>query len=179
MINFVNHYDFTTWFWDNWALHYSSNWRDKNPDGLPNYVPNNAVTRVNDLELDIFSDYIKAHLFTPTPVANWQSVVPLVSYTDYQGNRLRTNPSCIYDIHAVWDNQTGAFSGKPKIPSDPAAIQAPDISDDDKDRQELYHDLKSNRKFLLTKATQTSYLAVYNVAPKGGETFIAVKNPSE
>lgn len=141
---FINEYSDLNWFWHYWALHYSSNWRDNMPYGLPPYVPNDEVTRINGSELDDFSGVI-APLFDELLYAKWQRTIPLVSYTDFQGNRLRTNPSCIYDLYYMWNNSTGAFSGHPVLPPDPSYIQAPDITDEQKDRQELYYNLKSGK----------------------------------
>jgi hypothetical protein len=169
--DFIKHYNDLGWFWYDWALHYSSNWRDNKPYGLPDYVGNNQVTRVITTELDKFSTRLK-NLFQPLTYAKWQYIVPLISYTDYQGNRMRTNPSCLYDLNAVWSNTTGAFSGNPTLPTDPSLIQAPDITDEQKGRQELYYDLKSGKKaiFKFTGSEPTNIM-VYNVFG-GKKTFI-------
>ena len=160
---FVNNYNNRDWFWYYWALHYSSNWRDKFPTGLPPYVADNQVTRVRTTELDVFSTQI-AGLFSPLTQGKWQYTVPLVSYTDYQGDRMRTNPSCLYDLNYLWNNENGAFSGTPVLPTDPSKIQAPDITDDQKDKMELYYDLKSGKKILLSvTATPPIYVSVRNV----------------
>lgn len=160
---FLANYSDTDWFWYNWALHYSSNWRDNLPNGLPPYVPNELVTRVIGSELDIFAPRIK-EMFKDVEYAKWQKTIPLVSYTAYQGNRMRTNPSCVYDLNYMWNNTDGAFSGNPLLPPDPAYIQAPDITDEQKDRQEFYYDLKSGRKVILDLPKGTTFLTVHNTA---------------
>lgn len=146
--NFITNYSNKDWFWFNWALHYSSNWRDNLPYGLPPYVGNDQVTRVITTELDKFATPIQ-NLFATVTQARWQYTVPLVSYTDFQGNRMRTNPSCLYDINYIWNNSTGAFSGDVILPTDPSQIQAPDIDDEQKNRQEFYYDLQSGRKIIF------------------------------
>ena len=156
---FLGSYSDTDWFWYNWALHYSSNWRDNLPYGLPPYVPNNLVTRIIGSELDIFASRIKG-MFADVRYAKWQKTIPLVSYTDYQGNRMRTNPSCIYDLNYMWNNSTGAFSGNPLLPPDASYIQAPDITDEQKDRQEFYYDLKHGKKFVV-RLPEASFFGVY------------------
>jgi hypothetical protein len=158
--DFINNYNDLNWFWYNWALHYSSNWRDHLPNGLPPYVGNNQVTRVITTELDKFAPAI-SELFNTVTQATWQYTVPLVSYTDYQGNRMRTNPSCLYDLNTVWSNEYGAFTGNAILP-DPGQIQAPDITDEQKDLQEFYYDLKSSRKIVL-KQSEVSHLIVRNI----------------
>lgn len=160
---FIDNYNNRDWFWYYWALHYSSNWRDKLPAGLPPYVADNQVTRVRTTELDVFSTQI-AKLFRPLTQGKWQYTVPLVSYTDYQGDRMRTNPSCLYDLKYLWNNENGAFSGNPVLPTDPTKIQAPDITDDQKDKMELYYDLKSGKKIVLSvTSTPSIYVSVRNV----------------
>lgn len=161
--DFINSYNNRDWYWHYWALHYSSNWRDKFPTGLPPYVGDNQVTRVLTTELDVFSTEIAA-LFRPLTQAKWQYTVPLVSFTDYQGDRMRTNPSCLYDLNYFWNNNNGAFSGNPILPDDPSKIQAPDITDEQKDRMELYYDLKSGRKIVLPVSREEGfYVSVRNV----------------
>ncbi|KGE15618.1 hypothetical protein [Sphingobacterium deserti] len=170
--NFIESYKDLDWFWFNWALHYSSNWRDHLPNGLPPYVGNNQVTRVYTTELDAFAAPIKK-LFESVKDATWQYTVPLVSFTDYQGNRMRTNPSCLYDLRAVWSNTDGAFSGNVRLPDDPNAIQAPDISDEQKDRQEFFYDIVSGRKVVLSfYGTEPRHISVSNFLYPT-ETFIA------
>ena len=145
---FLHNYTYLGWFWRNWALHYSSNWRDHFPYGLPSYVPNEYVTRITTTQLNNFS-YLLSNIFKDVRYAHWQATIPLVSYTDYQGNRMRTNPSCIYDVSYLWNNYSGAFSGKPFLPPSSTYIQAPDISDDDKGRQEFFLELESGRKAIF------------------------------
>ena len=170
--NFVENYNDRDWFWFNWALHYSSNWRDHLPNGLPVYVGDDQVTRVFTTELDKFASPIK-QLFESVNYANWQYTVPLVSYTDFQGNRMRTNPSCLYDINTIWSNTDGAFSGNVKLPDDPNQIQAPDISDEQKDRQEFYYDIISGRKVVLPfNSTTPIHISVRNIY-KNKNIFIA------
>ncbi|MGJ1195063.1 hypothetical protein ACR777_02540 [Sphingobacterium spiritivorum] len=170
--NFVENYNDRDWFWFNWALHYSSNWRDHLPNGLPVYVGDDQVTRVFTTELDKFAAPIK-ELFKSVNYANWQYTVPLVSYTDFQGNRMRTNPSCLYDINTIWSNTDGAFSGNVKLPDDPNQIQAPDISDEQKDRQEFYYDIISGRKVVLPFNSSTPiHISVRNIY-KDKNIFIA------
>lgn len=169
---FINSYNNLDWFWSYWALHYSSNWRDKLPTGLPAYVGNNQVTRVNTLELDRFSTTI-ADLFKKVTQARWQYTVPLVSFCDFQGDRMRTNPSCLYDLKYMFNNTDGAFSGKVALPDDPSKIQAPDITDDQKNKMEFYYDLKSGKKTVLDVSGQNSmYVSVRNVYG-GKDVFIA------
>lgn len=158
---YLINYSDLDWFWKYWALHYSSNWRDNLPNGLPPYVPNDLVTRIIGSELDKFATPI-SRLFDRVQYAKWQYTVPLVSYTDFQGNRMRTNPSCIYDINYMWNNAVGAFSGQPVLPPSSSYIQAPDITDDQKDRQDLYCDLKSGRKILVYVKGQEFTVGVTN-----------------
>lgn len=180
--NFVNHfidnYNNQDWFWSYWALHYSSNWRDNLPDGLPPYVGNSQVTRVLTTELDTYKSSI-AQLFEGVKDARWQYTVPLVSFTDFQGYRMRTNPSCLYDLNYMFNNTNGAFSGNVILPDDPSRIQAPDITDEQKNKMEFYYDLKSGRKFILNiRNPDHLYVNAWN---KFGETnvFIAEANYSE
>lgn len=161
--NFIKTYNNRDWFWFYWALHYSSNWRDNLPNGLPGYVGNNQVTRVFTTELDIFDNSI-AELFKKVTQARWQYTVPLVSFCDFQGDRMRTNPSCIYDLKYMFNNEDGAFSGNVILPDDPSKIQAPDITDEQKNKMELYYDLKSGKKTILNvKGMSSVYVNVRNV----------------
>lgn len=171
--NFLNRYSFLDWFWFNWALHYSSNWRDNLPNGLPPYVGDSQVTRVVDTQLDNFAPKLQ-DLFNTLDQAKWQYTVPLVSFTDFQGYRMRTNPSCLYDLNTVWANDYGAFTGDVILPDDPNQIQAPDITDEQKELQEFYYDLKSGRKTIVMRPIipVPMNLTVHNNAA-GGSTFIA------
>jgi hypothetical protein len=150
------------WFWPDWANHYSSNWATVNPNtglqGLPKYVQSKFVTRIYlpGGEIDPWNSYMQQHFFTNRKDFSWQYVVPLISYTDYQGYRMRTNPSCIYQISQVFDNRIGAFSGNPDNPVDVNSIQAPDISDDFKDQQDLYYGLISGQIMILGPADLAS-----------------------
>ena len=160
---FINSYNNLDWFWSYWALHYSSNWRDNLPNGLPPYVGNNQVTRVFGTELDRFATPI-ANLFKNVTQAKWQYTVPLVSFCDFQGDRMRTNPSCLYDLKYMFNNNDGAFTGNVVLPDDPSKIQAPDITDDQKDKMEFYYDLKSGKKTVLDISGQNSiYVSVRNI----------------
>lgn len=141
-----------TWFWNNWCLHYSSNWQDGDAEKVPPYVNNNTVLRITSNQLDLYNTYLSNHLFTPTPPAAWQRVMPLVSITDFQGYRMRYNPSCIYDLSATWNNMTGAFSGTAYYGTASDSL-APDISDTDKNRQEFYYKLKGKEILIIPKAT--------------------------
>lgn len=173
--DFVNNYNNLDWFWSYWALHYSSNWRDKLANGLPSYVGNNQVTRVITTELDKFADPI-TNLFKGITQAKWQYTVPLVSFCDFQGDRMRTNPSCLYDLKYMWNNNDGAFTGNVILPDDPSKIQAPDISDEQKNKMEFYYDLKSGKKTILEiKGLSSLYVNVRNVY-EGKDTFIAEMN---
>lgn len=169
---FLARYNNLDWLWLHRALHYSSNWMYNLPDGLPPYVPNERVTRVIKHELDRFSGTLDG-LFSTARQAKWQYVVPLISYTDYQGNRMRTNPSCLYDLDAVWSNAGGAFSGKVVLPDDPNQMLSPDITDEQKDRQEFYYALKSGRMavFCLSNS-DLIHVTVRNVYG-GQDIFIA------
>lgn len=169
---FISKYTNLNWFWFDWALHYSSNWRDNLPNGLPPYVGNDQATRVFTTELDQFSTRI-ADLFQTVTQGRWQYTVPLVSYCDFQGHRMRTNPSCLYDLKYMWNNDNGAFSGNVVLPDDPSKIQAPDITDEQKNKMDFYYDLKSGEKTILYIKGQTSmYVNVRNVYG-GKDTFIA------
>lgn len=160
---FLISYSNVDWFWFYWALHYSSNWRDHAPDGLPPYVRNDQVTRVITTELDKFSDVIQ-RLFVGLQQGKWQYTVPLVSHTDFQGERMRTNPSCLYDLNYMFNNTNGAFTGTVVAPTDPIYIQAPDITDDQKDKMELYYGLKSGRLLLVDVSSRSSIpVSVRNV----------------
>ena len=170
--NFIRNYNNLDWFWHNWALHYSSNWRDNLPDGLPPYVPNNLVTRVVSTELDHFSGALSS-LFSTVTQARWQYTVPLVSFTDFQGDRMRTNPSCLYDINFIFNNDYGAFSGNVTEPDDPSKIQAPDITDDQKDKQEFYYDLKSRRITVIDVSGSPPINVLVRNVYGGKDTFIA------
>ena len=190
---YLNHYNYNIrekWFWKDWALHYSSNWlgiKNANQEqGLPPYVPEASVKRIYDYQtgLDSYSNYIKTKLFNLNTYANqlsapWQFVIPLLSYTDYYGIRARTNPSCIYDLDKVL-GASGAFSGTPPNPTSPENIQAPDYSDDYKDQQEFFHDLKYGRKLIVFDTYNTfdltTTLKVYQTKPGTSErTFVATK----
>ncbi|MFT4224718.1 hypothetical protein [Dysgonomonas sp.] len=153
-------------------MHYFSNWRDNLPEGLPPYVPHCLVTRVFSHELDHFSGTLR-RLFESLKQTKWQYIVPLISYTDYQGNRMRTNPSCLYDLAAVWSNARGAFSGKAVLPDDPNHILAPDITDEQKDRQEFYYGLRSGRMAVFSfTGPEPAHVTVRNVYA-GKDIFIA------
>ena len=157
---YLNKYDEKVrkaWFWKDWALHYSSNWLrplQNGLQGLPPYVNRSQVDLIYDkgVKLSKYNSYISNKLFTPTPVAEWQYVVPLVSITYYQGVRVRTNPSCIYDLNKLFDNTVGAFSGVPNLPVDVNSIQAPDYADDYKNQQDFYHALKGNRIVIFSSS---------------------------
>lgn len=163
-----------TWMWKDWANHYSSVWKGKlktegsTEDGLPPYTPENTVTRLYDLpDLDnSFGDYIDAEIFgegkyTERRSAPWQYVIPLVSTTLYHGLRQRTNPSCIYSLGRVFDNGNGAFNGNPPNPEDPSSIQAPDTSDEDKNKQDFYYNLLNNRILIVSASTSLNDARVY------------------
>jgi len=170
--DFLARYDNLDWFWPFRALHYSSNWRDNLPYGLPVYVPDSRVTRVFSHELDHFSGTLGG-LFESVKQTKWQYIVPLISHTDYQGNRMRTNPSCLYDLAAIWSNARGAFSGKAVLPDDPNHILAPDITDEQKDRQEFYYALKSGRMAVFSfTGPEPAHVTVRNVYG-GQDIFIA------
>lgn len=159
---FINNYSTPpSWFWNYWALHYSSNWRDNLPDGLPTYVPNDVVTRVYSYELDTFSSKIKTLFDGLTSAPKWQYTVPLVSYTDSQGYRMRTNPSCIYDINYIFNEIDGAFTGNILLPSDPSVIQAPDITDEQKDQQEFYYKLLGKKILIIDSSKITTSTEFY------------------
>ncbi len=150
-----NYFDnvFKQWFiWKDFGFHYSSNWlRMPSSDGLqtfPPFVATTDVIRINEkgLELDPLNTVIQYNMFSPRqPTSPWQFVVPLLSYTQYQGFRSRTNPSCVYDLAYLFNDEHGAFSGKPILPSDPNKVQSPDYEDDYKDQQEFYLALKGNK----------------------------------
>ncbi|MDR0681594.1 MAG: hypothetical protein LBG15_07095 [Dysgonamonadaceae bacterium] len=78
-------------------------------------------------------------------------------------------------IRAIWSNTTGAFSGNPTLPTDPSLIQAPDITDDQKNKQELYYDLKSGKKVVVKTTDKPSRITVNNVFG-GKTTFICEYN---
>lgn len=170
--DFLARYNNLDWFWPCRALHYSSNWRDNLPDGLPPYVPHCLVTRVLRHELDRFSGTLGG-LFDSVRQAKWQYVVPLISYTDYQGNRMRTNPSCLYDLAKVWSNTDGAFSGNAVLPDDPNHILAPDITDEQKDRQEFYYALKSGRMAVFHLSGPGPFHVTVRNVYGGQDIFIA------
>ena len=89
---------------------------------------------------------------------------------------MRTNPSSVYDLDAVFDPDTGAFSGNPALPPGAESIQAPNISDDDKDKLELYYKLR-NKQMILFSSTYHSIsdFIVFNSDSNvpAGKTFIA------
>lgn len=164
------------WMWKDWANHYSSVWKGKLKvgalDGLPPYVPNNTVKRLNQLsDLDTnFGTYIDNEIFADNKYpdrkrAPWQYVIPLASTTIYHGFRQRTNPSCIYDMRKVFDRQKGAFSGNPlPLSLSPHDIQAPEISDEDKNKQDFYYNLKYNR--ILISPPIVGKVRAYNLLEK-------------
>ena len=184
---FIDGYAYDNWFWDDWAHHYSSNWlrppASDDGQGLPSgLMPKSedqrGVVRIYNEKtgLNPYNSYIKAHLFTPTPPANWQFTIPLVSMTENQGPRLRTNPSSVYDLEAVFAPDTGAFSGNPTLPPSAESIQAPNITDDDKDKLELYYKIRNKQMiFFDSNRHSPSDFRVYNVDPNvpGGKTYIA------
>lgn len=164
-----------TWMWKDWANHYSSVWKGKlktgSLDGLPPYTPDSSVTRLNVLaDLDHnFGTYIDRNIFEngkypERKKAPWQYVIPLVSTTTYHGYRQRTNPSCIYDMRKVFDENRGAFSGSPFDPSilNPEDIQAPEVPDEVKNKQEFYYNLKYGRIVVGDKRVAKK-VRVYNV----------------
>lgn len=163
-----------TWLWKDWANHYSSVWKGKlkigNLDGLPPYTPNSTVRRLYSLpDLDTaYKSYIDTEIFAEGKYENqkkapWQFVIPLVSTTEYHGIRQRTNPSCIYNLNKVFDVNTGAFSGSPFNPDrlKPEDIQAPDVSDEIKNKQEFYFKLK-NKKLIVSRQLLGKTVRVYN-----------------
>lgn len=189
---YLNNYDQNIrrqWFWKDWALHYSSNWLSirnaQGQQGLPPYVPESYVTRINKpSDLNSYNNYIQNTLFNTSTYANqlkapWQFVIPLLSYTDYYGIRGRTNPSCIYDLAKVFNTSNGAFSGNAPNPANPEDIQAPDYSDDYKDQQDFYNDLLYGRKVIVGDLTYRNTLSgktisVYQSDPKtSNKTFVA------
>lgn len=179
---FIDNYSYDSWFWKDWAHHYSSNWlRPSASDGgqglPPGLLPANVNRIYNEKEdLNRYNSYIRANLFTPIPAANWQYTIPLVSITENQGPRLRTNPSSVYDLDAVFDPDRGAFSGKPALPPSAESIQAPNISDDDKDQLELYYKLRNKEMFFFDNHTHSpSDLRVYNIDSRApdGKKYIA------
>ena len=179
---FLSNYSYDGWFWNNWAHHYSSNWlrpaASDRGQGLPSGLLPGDIDRIYDekTELNPYNIYIDNTLFTPTPPANWQYTIPLVSMTENQGPRMRTNPSSVYDLDAVFDPDTGAFSGNPALPPGAESIQAPNISDDDKDKLELYYKLR-NKQMILFSSTYHSIsdFIVFNSDSNvpAGKTFIA------
>jgi hypothetical protein len=90
---------------------------------------------------------------------------------------MRTNPSCIYRISQVFDNRIGAFSGNPDNPVDVNSIQAPDISDDFKDQQDLYYGLISGRIIILSAADLASAFNEIGWNPVNSKEFsVRVRN---
>ena len=179
---FINDYDYGSWFWGNWAHHYSSNWlrppASDGGQGLPSGLLPGNVHRIYDEKtgLNPYNDYMSTAFFTPTPPANWQHTIPLVSITQNQGPRLRTNPSSAYDLYAVFNPETGAFSGNPTLPPGAESIQAPNISDDDKDKLELYYKLRNKQMVFFDDLQQTpSDFRAYNInlSVPDGKTYIA------
>lgn len=178
---FLLNYSYYSWFWFNWAHHYSSNWLRplvNGEQGLPPGLRSEDVDRIYNekTDLDDYDDYIQEKLFTPTPAANWQHTIPLVSMTENQGPRLRTNPSSAYDLEAVFDHDTGAFSGNPTLPPSTESIQAPNISDSDKNKLDLYYKLRNKQMIIFDDSEYSiTQFEVYNTDANvpGGKTFIA------
>ncbi|MNK22812.1 hypothetical protein D3C87_410930 [compost metagenome] len=141
-----------SWFWDNWCLHYSSNWQDGDRENVPPYVNNNTVLRITSNQLDLYNNYLTNSLFNPVPPAKWQRVMPLVSVTHFQGYRMRYNPSCIYDLNATWDNTSGAFSGHATYGT-ALDLLAPSISDYNKNKQEFLFKLWGKEMLIIPKST--------------------------
>ena len=179
------------WFWSDWALHYSSNWlRPLNAQGLqgiPNYVPESKLVRIKEYsDLDDYNGYIKNNIFNNSKYTSqlktpWQFVIPLVSYTDFHGYRFRTNPSCIYDLNRVFSSIDGAFTGNPTNPTNPNDIQAPNISDENKDMQEFYHAIKNERILIKENLGSGTVLKAYQKANYNGQkgTLVAEFNTNK
>ena len=176
----IRNYSHSSWYWKNWAYHYSSNWRNDpvegHPglDGLPPDVPNDKVIRLYDEQTDMspYDDVLREAFFRTEQPAKWQSVIPLLSPTIADGVRMRTNPSCIYDLEAIFDKSNGAFSGNPKLPS-LHKTQAPDISDDDKEKQNLYKRL-SNKRMLIyhPENVKADEVKVFNLVPQSAANTV-------
>jgi len=191
---YIERYDSTVrqqWFWRDWTLHFSSNWQGiKTPagdQGLPPYVSDNKVTRIRQSEdVNSYNNYIKNSLFCSTDYAGqtkapWQFILPFVAYTDYYGMRSRVNPKCIFDLEKLFNSTTGAFTGNPTIPRGVGDIRSPNYSDDYKDQQDFYQNLRWNRIIISSTPIGAQVgLRVYAVNPNNNQNgkLLAFTNAS-
>ena len=162
------------WFPSNWIRHYSGNTLPKDMD--VSQVPGKITSEKDAIDKALESSY-------PNNLPeSWQWRLPWVSLTNWQGYRTRANIKTIFDMRKLFDNETGAFSGKGvnKSPEDYAKSVSnpiPKLTDKLKSKYDFYLDLLSGRKIVYNPVTTNpNNFGVFQMDIKPGGSSMIV-NP--
>ena len=161
------------WFPSNWIRHYSGSKLPKDMD--VSQVPGKITSVKDSIDMALESTY-------PNNLPeSWQWRLPWVSLTNWQGYRTRANIKAIFDMRELFDNETGAFSGKgvnksPEEYAKSVSNPIPKLTDKLKSKYDFYLDLLSGRKIVYNPATTNpANLGVFqvNLKPTKNSTIVS------
>ncbi len=148
-----------------WGNHFSSLWKTEGPSGVagPSYMPTSNLSHdVNDFSthIDNYFTLFPSHGQTSSWNYYWQYRATLNSWADSYGYRMRYNPSHIYDITRVFNDDHGAFSGNtPSVQYDDGSSKRrqPYPSDNWMNLEQWFYDLIFGRKVIVLKSQYNNY----------------------
>ncbi|MEM0940646.1 MAG: glycosyl hydrolase 53 family protein [Bacteroidota bacterium] len=160
------------WFPSSWIRHYS--------DGMiPNDMNTSLVGGVKTKDSD-WTNVLNGVIPTDRP-EQWQWRLPWISKTPWSGYRTRSNIKVVIDMKALFNNESGAFSGKGNTKyqnndlgyKNAVSNAIPKFTGLEKSKYDFYLDLESGRKLVFDPDINLD-LKVYNLdSSKTKEYFIA------
>ena len=184
-------YSDTGWFPKTWIRHNSEKaWSYtyntiSDPTGLTDLDDALYDTSASDINLSEYNLFTGQYANAYEP---WQERLPWIALTTYYGSRIRTNIKALYSLDKMFDRDSGALTGNRQAFTTgnvyAAAAENPNLTgmtDDEKDKQKFFYDLKYKRKKLFDPA-YTNSLTVYNSDPNSEDddyTFIATTDLTE
>ena len=163
---FLESYDQYVKFPNDWVYHYFKNtYKGNSNNDIPPDVKNDRlIDDINNTEITSRLDNLfgeENNEGEPTKKQKWKQInFPWAIVSDIEGKRIRTPPKPVFNLNAIWDNDTGAFSGTPNCAEMGCAKyyltsvkdgndEFSDPNDKDKDKEALYLKLKTGKMIIL------------------------------